>query len=151
MLDKCATGQESDNTIEKENHLLRCKQPVLASSFNVNTLNSKVKMGEITYCAEMEGIDVLCIQEHRIFHEEINIRHHKMGRGWMLLTSSAEKGSKNATIRGVVGRGWMLLTSSAEKGSKNATIRGVVGRGWMLLTSSAEKGSKNATIRGVVG
>ena len=101
VLDKCATGQKTDCTFEKEKHLLRCKQPVLLSSFNVRTLNSEAKMGEITSCAEKEGIDVLCIQEHRIFHEEIAIRHHKMGKGWMLLTSSAGKGSNNATIRGV--------------------------------------------------
>ena len=94
-------SEESDNTIKKKNHLLRCKKQVLVSSLNVNTLNSEAKMGEITSCAEKEGIDVVCIQEHRIFHKEINIHHHKMGRGWMLLTSSAEKGSNNATIRGV--------------------------------------------------
>ena len=97
----CYLGRKLTTPLTKEKHLLRCKQPVLVSSFNVNTLNSEAKLGEITSCAENEGIDVLCIQEHRIFHEEINIRHHKMGRGWMLLTSSAEKGSNNATIRGV--------------------------------------------------
>ena len=58
-------------------------------------------MGEITSCAEKEGIDMVCIHEHRIFRKEINTHHHKMGRGWMLLTSSAEKGSNNAAIRGV--------------------------------------------------
>ena len=100
MLDKSATGQESDNTIKKKNDLLRCKKQ-LVSSLNVNTLNSEAKMGEITSCAKKEGIDVACIQDHRIFHKEINIHHHKMGRGWMLLTSSVEKGSNNAKIRGV--------------------------------------------------
>ena len=68
---------------------------------DVNTLNSEAKTGEITSCAENEGVDVVCIHEHRIFHKEINIHHHKMCRGWMLLTSSAEKGSNNSTIRGV--------------------------------------------------
>ena len=93
VLDKSATGDK--------HHLLKCKKNVLVSSFNVNTLNSLTKMGEITSCAEQQGIDVICIQEHRVFHEEINIHHQKMGNGWMLLTSSAEKADNNATIRGV--------------------------------------------------
>ena len=71
------------------------------STFNVQTLNSLSKMGEITALAEEQSIDIICIQEHRIFHEDINIRHENMGKGWMLLTSSAEKAENNSTIRGV--------------------------------------------------
>ena len=96
VLDKYTTGQ-SINT----NQLLRCKKTVLISSLNVNTLNSDLKMGEITACALKEGIDVICVQEHRIYHDNTSIRHHHLGNGWMLLTSSAEKASNNATIRGV--------------------------------------------------
>ena len=100
VFDKYITGQQNE-TNKMENHLLRCKKSILVSSFNVDMLSSDVKMGEITSCAAKEGIDIICIQDHNIFHEEINIHHHQMGNCWMLLTYSAEKASNNATVRGV--------------------------------------------------
>ena len=36
-----------------------------------------------------------------MFHSNIAIRHTKMEKGWLLLTSSERKGENDATIRGV--------------------------------------------------
>ena len=86
---------EKSDTGSKE-QLLKCKRPLLLSTFNVNTLNATTKMGELTSSA-----DIICIQEHRIYHDE-SIRHQNMGKGWMLITSSAEKAVNNATVRGAL-------------------------------------------------
>ena len=77
--------------------LMRCKNTVLVSTFNVRTLNGQSKKGELTYLAEK----YTSIQEHKLFHPNDSIKHHEMGKGWMLITSSAEKSSTNVTIRGV--------------------------------------------------
>ena len=81
--------------------LLRCKKVTKVSTFNVQTLSGEKKKGELTAMSEKYQVDVTCIQEHRIYHPEDKIQHHNMEKGWMLITSSAEKGSNNATIRGV--------------------------------------------------
>ena len=59
----------------------QCKQTVNFSTFNTRTLNSKSKLGEITALSEKYAIDVTYIQEHRMYHDDINIKHHDMGKG----------------------------------------------------------------------
>ena len=61
--------------------------------------------------AQKMNIDIICVQEHRIYHDDISIKHHDMGNGWTLLTSSAVKGQNNSTIGGV----GMLLSPKAQK------------------------------------
>ena len=68
-------------------------------------------MGELTALAQEQNIDIICLQEHRIFHKDITIKHHDMKRGWVMITSSAEKAANNSTIRGV----GMLLSPKANK------------------------------------
>lgn len=69
-------------------------------------------MGEITALAEHYKIGIVCFQEHRIYHKDYHkIIYKEMGKGWVLITSSAEKASNNATIRGV----GMLLSPKAYK------------------------------------
>ena len=52
-----------------------------------------------------------CIQEHRIYHDDIELKYHDMKKGWVMITSSAEKATNNSTIRGV----GLLLSPKAHK------------------------------------
>ena len=90
-IDKHATGSK----------LLKCKRNVNFSTMNVWTLNGESKFGESTHISERYGIDVTCIQEHKLYHPGENMKYHNMGNGWTLATSSAEKACNNATIRGI--------------------------------------------------
>ena len=62
---KLNTGFKSKSRIK----IIDCKAATLISSFNVRSLKSKEKMGELTALAEEKRIDILCIQEHHIYHE----------------------------------------------------------------------------------
>ena len=95
------SGHEKFATGSSQVKLLRCKETKNISTFNVNTLSGEKKKGELIAMSEMFKVDVTSIQEHRIYHPDEKIQHHDMGKGWMLITSSAEKADNNATIRGV--------------------------------------------------
>ena len=81
--------------------LLKCKQNVNFSTMNVRTLNGETKFGELTHLSEKYGIDVTCIQEHKIYHPGENMKYHNMSNRWTLVTSSAEKACNNANIGGI--------------------------------------------------
>ena len=83
------------------NKLLKCKRRTLFSTFNVRTLQSINQLPELTANAEKYLIDIVCIQEHRIFHPDDNLKYHNAGKDWTLITSSAWKNTVNATIGGV--------------------------------------------------
>ena len=80
--------------------LLRPKKSIVVSTFNVRTLSSDSKVQELIAHAEFHSIDILCIQEHRHFHDDIDIKYTDIGK-WSLITSSATKNSINATVGGV--------------------------------------------------
>ena len=63
--------------------------------------------------ADQNLIDIICIQEHRHFHDNIDIRYNSRG-SWTLVTASATKNSVNATVGGVG-----LLLSARAKASLN--------------------------------
>ena len=89
----------------------KCTKTTLLSTFNCPTLCSIGRTGELTALAQEQNIDVICIQEHRIFHDDIKLKFHDMKKGWVMITSSAEKGTRNSTIRGV----GLLLSPKAHK------------------------------------
>ena len=90
--------------------LLRCKKVSKISSFNVRTLRSVKQASELTASASQFGIDVICIQEHRILHSDTRLLSSNLGNGWTLLHASATKNSTNGTIGGV----GMLLSLRAQ-------------------------------------
>ena len=96
-VEKNATGKK----VENNSRLLKCKKASLVCTLNCRTLSSEKNMGELTVSAKKHGINIVCIQEHRIFHDDIDIKHHDMKNKWVLLTSTTEKALKNTTIRGV--------------------------------------------------
>ena len=87
---------------------------------NGKKVASNSRLRKLTASAEKHGIDIVCIQEHRIFHDDIDIKHHDMKNKWVLLTSSVEKALNNTTIRGA----GMLLSPKAYKSLNSVeTIR----------------------------
>ena len=85
---------------ELKQKLLKCKQTIQIATFNVRTLNRIGQLSELTASAIEHKIDVICIQEHWYTHTE-DIKYHKTGNGWMLVTVSAWKNSVNASVGGV--------------------------------------------------
>ena len=108
----CQAGIERNTTgkMVNNNKLLKCRKASFKSSLNCRTLSLAERIGELTASAEKYCIDVICIQEHHIFHDDNDIKH-VMENNWMLLTSSAEKALNNSTVRGVR----MLLSPKAYK------------------------------------
>ena len=97
-VDKSATGR-----------LLRCKINTLVSTFNIRSLNSIEMIGELTALAEEKGISVVCLQEHRKFHDSADVHYADAGKGWILAISSCWRKSVNSCVGGV----GMLLSPSA--------------------------------------
>ena len=97
-VDKSATGR-----------LLRCKINTLVSTFNIRSLNSSEKIGELTALAEEKEKSVVCLQEHRKFHDSEDVHYTDVGKGWILATSSCRRKSVNSCGGGV----GMLLSLSA--------------------------------------
>ena len=58
---------------------------------------------------------MICIQEHRHYHNEIPLKHHDLGKGFTLYTSSGTKNSRNTTIGGI----GILLSRTAHKALTN--------------------------------
>ena len=110
----CQAGIEknvTDQNISKGCRLLKCRKTTLVSTFNCRTLNPSERAGELTALAQEQNIDVICIQEHRIYHDDIDLKFHDMKKGWVMITSSAGKATNNSTIRGV----GLLLSPKAHK------------------------------------
>ena len=91
--------------------MIGCKSITKISTFNVRTLGPIDKIGELVALAAEKRIDIVCIQEHRIFHEEIDINFKDVGKGWRLVTTSCWKNSVNSRIGGV----GILISPNAYK------------------------------------
>lgn len=103
-IEKYATGWNHDC-------LIKAKRENLITSFNARTLRLDKNKSELTATANAIGIEVVCIQEHRIYHDDVPTKQHNMGKGWKLITGSATKNDSNATVGGV----GMLLSPNACK------------------------------------
>jgi hypothetical protein len=90
-------GSERGGTNPK---FVRCKQTVLVSSFNARTPSQPHNIGELTVAANKYGIDVVCIQEHRIVHEA-DVDFTKVSEHYSLIKSSATRNFTGASIGGV--------------------------------------------------
>ena len=108
---------EKSATELKQSKLLKCKQTLQISTFNVRTLNRIGQLPELIASAEEHKIDIICIQEHRYTHTE-DIKYHETGNGWSLATVSAWKNSVNAAVGGVgllIGPRALKTLNSVEK------------------------------------
>ena len=81
--------------------LMKCKNPVIYSTFNVRTLSSTSRYEELIHCAKKHHIDVLSIQEHRLYHPDTEIQYKTTTDGYQLITISAWKNGIGSTVGGV--------------------------------------------------
>ena len=102
-------GNQARDDKSVTRRLLSCKIDNLVSTFNIRSLNSNEKIGELTALAEGKGIFVVCLQEHRKFHDSGDVQNTDVGKGRILATSSYWRNSANSYV-GEVG---MLLSPSA--------------------------------------
>ena len=107
--------EKSATVLPSHSQLLKGKQITYISSYNARTLTNGSQSGELTAAANQHNHDIICIQEHRIFHDDCILKHHDMGKRWLLATSSAIKNSINASIGGV----GLLLSPKAKKSFNN--------------------------------
>ncbi|XP_044166578.1 uncharacterized protein LOC122950637 [Acropora millepora] len=85
------------------------KGPLTISTFNAKTLNSPDKKEEPAYEALQYGIDIICLQEHRIAHSDVLLQESL--NGYTLITSSAWKNHRNAATGGV---GFLISTKALK-------------------------------------
>ena len=98
-------------TERNRRQLLKCKRTINLSTFNVRTLQSIKQMSELIAIAVTYHIDVINVQEHRFYHEDIDLKYHELGNGQIFISASALKNIGNSTI----GRVGMLLSPLATK------------------------------------
>ena len=87
--------------IKLKSKLLKCKNTIHITTFNIKTLERANQLPELTASAVEHNIDIICTQEHRYSHSELEIKYHNTGNGWMFVSVSAWKNSVNAIIGGV--------------------------------------------------
>ena len=78
--------------------LFRGKNVTSISTFNVRTLHTECKSAELVSSAIDNEVDIICIQEHRYFHKEINLNYTNLEAEWTLITAFSWKNASNSTI-----------------------------------------------------
>ena len=86
---------------EPKNRLLKCKHATMISTFNVRTLAKINQISELTASATEQNIDIICVQEHWLYHKDVELKHYDCGSDWTFISASAWKNSTNSTIGGV--------------------------------------------------
>lgn len=99
-----------DKVKGEKDRFVRRKLPFIISTFNTQTLRSTAKKEELAHEAQHYGIDIICLQEHRIVHAE-TLLQESFSNGYTLITSSAWKNSQKAATGGV----GFLISSRALK------------------------------------
>ena len=89
--------------------ILRCRKPIVIASFNSCTARKEERRIELAHCADSCQVEILGIQEHRIVHEEEEIKFEKI-EDYHLVTSSAWRNERQASQGGV----GLLLSNRAK-------------------------------------
>ena len=93
----------------------RSQNIVKIAIFNVRTLYTINQLLELTVSSTDHGRDVICMQEHRYYFCELEIKYRDTGKWWIFFSASAWQNSVNAVI-GCVG---MHLSPRALKSLNN--------------------------------
>ena len=100
---------EGSGTTMPNSAILRCRKPIVIASFNSCTVRKEERRIELAHCADSCQVEILGIQEHRIVHEEEEIKFEKI-EGYHLVTSSAWRNERQASQGGV----GLLLSNRAK-------------------------------------
>ena len=103
----------ADHNTGERSKLMQCNKTVIISSLNTRTLSKKSKREELAFKIKESQIEILGMQEHRIFHEE-PFRYEDT-QGALLITHSAWKNGQGASIGGV----GFIISSKAKKSFLN--------------------------------
>ena len=63
---------------ERNRRLLKCKRTINLSTFNIRILQSIKQISELIGIAVTYHIDVINVQEHRFYHEDIDLEYQEM-------------------------------------------------------------------------
>lgn len=99
---------EEPGPIQQNACVLSCRQQTVISSYNIRTLGRHGRLDELLECTKTQNIDILAIQEHRLYHPKDVLKYHQAG-SFQFITSSATKNSNNSSVGGV----GFLLSSKA--------------------------------------
>ena len=91
--------KKSATELKHKQKLLQCKSSIHIVTFNFRTLNRIDQLPDRT--ASVVEHDIVCVQKHRYYHNEVEIKYHNTGSEWTFISASAWKNSVNATIEGV--------------------------------------------------
>ena len=93
---------EGSTAVLPNRALLRCRKPVIMASFNACTAREDHKVMEMAHCAQVCGIEILGVQEHRRVRkdEDDTIKFEKI-ESYHLITSSAWRNDAQASQGGV--------------------------------------------------
>ena len=90
--------------------LLWVKSIVNITTSNVKSFNTINQVPELTAFAVKHNI-IICMQEHRYYHSETELKYHNSSNEWTFVLISARRNYANAAI----GRVGMLLSASVLK------------------------------------
>ena len=102
--------ETEDNYLNAE-ICLHSRRTINLSTFKVRTLQSIKEMSELISIAVTYHIAVINVQEHRFYHEDIDLKYHELGNGWAFISASDLKNTGNSKIVGV----GMVLSPYATK------------------------------------
>ena len=106
---------KTDYSACKRSNVISCRRVSIVSTMNVRTIREQRCREELVSNFVEHNIDVLGIQEHRIFHEE-PVRYETI-LGSTLITTSATKNSAGASIGGV----GVILNAHAKSAMSRVT------------------------------
>ena len=112
--------KKSATDLRHKQKILKCKSTIQIVTFSVRTLNRIGQRAEVSVSVVEHEIDIVCIQEHRCHHNEIEIKYHNTGNGWIFVLVSAWKSSINAAIGGI---GMLLSPHTLKSLNSSETIQ----------------------------
>ena len=79
----------------------RKPEKTTTSSFDVRALSHDKIFYELIEHSNQYDLSVICMQEHRVYHPNSEKKFEMLAKGWVLVTSSAEKNDQHASMGGV--------------------------------------------------
>lgn len=93
-------GDDGTPQLKDSSKFMRCKRLTIYSTLNARTLSKQSRQQELLLCFKQQKVDILSVQEHRLYHPDSNLKYTAL-EDYQLITSSATKNSQGSTIGGV--------------------------------------------------
>ena len=113
-------GRVASDMEGRRSKFVTCRKNVLISTFNALTLFPSgsqfpsSRLTELVLSAKQQKIDIIAIQEHRLYHPDTDIQYTQI-EDYQLVTASCVKNSINSSIGGV---GFLLSPRAMENLTK---------------------------------